>query len=244
MKKPAENSAVTSMDRTISRRAAIRTFTTFGVAVAAFLATRHVSAERTPRPHTVTVNTNIRSGPGPGHRVVSVIPKGATFTISPRERNTFQRVTYNGTTGWIYAPLIVDAGSSGSPTVVGEAYTSTAVHLRSGPGLEHTVLRVVARDATLNVSNTIQNGFRYVVHQGLAGWMADQYIAWRTASGAGSTLVTAADLNLRAEPTTSADVLLVLPSGARVAALDGESNGFRKVSFLGVKGWAATAYLH
>jgi uncharacterized protein YraI len=39
-------------------------------------------------------------------------------------------------------------------------------------------------------------------------------------------------------------VLTVMPSGTRVKVLDGYANGFRKVSYNGVTGWAHTSYLN
>lgn len=241
MKRPEAKNAVTPMDQPMSRRAAIRTFTTVGVALAALLAARRAAAERADQPYTVTVNAKIRSGPGQDHDIVSVVPKGAPLTISTAERDAFQGVSYNGHEGWVYAPLIVAASSPGDPSVVGEATTAAAVNLRSGPGEEHTVLRVVASGAPLNVSNTVQNGFRYVVHRGLAGWVADRYIAWR--GGNRTVMTTIANLNLRAEAGTSADVLRVIPPDATVTALDEASNGFRKVIFDGDLGWVAEDYL-
>lgn len=237
--------AVTSMDSILSRRSAIRVFTTAGIALAAFAAIGQASAEHTSQPYTVSANANFRSGPGTDYPVITVIPRGATFTLTAREQGSFYGVTYNGTNGWVYAPLIVAAGASEDPSMVGEAYATTAVNLRSGPGTGHTVLRVVAKGSTLNVSNTVQDGFRYVVHEGMAGWLADQFIAWRsgTGSGAGSTFTTTANLNLRAEPSMAAQVLLVMPVGSAVTALDGGTNGFREVSYKGTTGWAATAYL-
>ncbi len=241
MKRPEAKSAVTPMDQPMSRRAALRTFTTVGVALAAFLAARRVTADRTDQPYTVTVNAKIRSGPGQDHEVVSVIPKGAPLAISTPERDTFQGVAYNGQEGWVYAPLIVAANAPGDPSLVGEATTAAAAHLRSGPGEEHTVLRVVASGAPLNVSNTVQNGFRYVVHRGLAGWMADRCIAWR--AGHRTRMTTIANLNLRDEPGTSANVLRVIPSDATVIMIDEALNGFRKVTYDGTVGWVAEDYL-
>jgi hypothetical protein len=66
---------------------------------------------------------------------------------------------------------------------VGEATTTTATTLRSGPSIRHGVLRIMAPGATVNVSNTVHNGFRYVVHQGLAGWMPDQHTGHQTGTG-------------------------------------------------------------
>lgn len=235
----------------MTRRSAIRTFATAGVAMATIGSFGRAAADDTAERHTsqlytVTTHSNFRSGPGTSHSVISVIPPGATFTLNAQEQNGFYAVNYKGTNGWVYAQLIVPAGStSPDPVIVGEAKTSTAVNLRSGPGTGHQVLRVVSGGSWINVSNTVQNGFRYVVHQGLAGWMADQYIVPATNGGQGAeTFTTTANLNLRAEPSTSAKVLLVMPSGSKVTAEVGGSNGFRKVTYKGTTGWAATAYLN
>jgi uncharacterized protein YraI len=235
--------AVTSMDNILSRRSAIRVVTTAGVTLAALVMVGPAFAQPARESPTVSVNANLRSGPGADHAVITVIPKGAAFTLTGEERNSFRGVTYNGTSGWVYAPLVMNAGSKGDPAMVGEAYTTSPVNLRSGPGTSHTVLQVIAAGATLNVSNTVQHGFRYVVHDGLAGWLAEGFIAWRSGTGAGTVYTTTAPLNLRAEPSEDAQILLVMPPGSPVTAADGESNGFRKVTFMGATGWASTAYL-
>ena len=90
-----------------------------------------------------------------------------------------------------------------------------------------------------------QNGFRYVIHNGLAGWIADQYLTWSPAGNpTGETFTATANLNLRAEPNSGAQVKLLIPSGATVKALAGVADGWREVSYNGVSGWAATAYLN
>lgn len=61
--------------------------------------------------------------------------------------------------------------------IVGTATTTDYVNLRSGPSTSHQVLRVVASGAAVQVSSTVQNGYRYVIHNGLAGWIADQYLS-------------------------------------------------------------------
>lgn len=229
----------------MTRRSAIRTLALTGMAFAS-VGTIGTAVAQTQL-YTVSTHSNFRSGPGTNHSVISVIAPGATFALNGKEQNSFYGVNYKGTIGWVYAPLVVAAGSSTpDPVMVGEARTSTAVNLRSGPSTSHQVLRVVSSGAAIQVSNTVQNGFRYVVHQGLAGWMADQYITWSTGpgTGTGTTFTTTANLNLRAEPSTSAKILLVMPSGATVTASDGGSNGFRKVTYKGTTGWAATAYLN
>jgi uncharacterized protein YraI len=228
----------------ITRRSAIRTLALAGIALASVGSIGAATAQS--QLYTVSTHSNFRAGPGTDYPVISVIPPGTTFTLNGQEQNNFYGVNHHGA-GWVYAPLVVLAGDGnpgGDPVIVGEARTSTAVNLRSGPSTGHQVLRVVTSGDAIQVSNTVQNGFRYVAHQGLAGWMADQYIIWGTHQPPGATLTTTADLNLRAEPSLSAKILLVMPEGSVVAAMDAWSNGFRKVAYKGTTGWASTDYLN
>lgn len=199
------------------------------------------TANHTSEPYVTTTALNLRTGPGTGYRVILVMPKGATLMLNQRYENGYYSVTYKGQLGWAHHDYIVKAGSSPDPVVIGSARTTSAVNLRSGPSTANSVLRVVAAGATVQISDTVRSGFRYVTHNGLAGWIADQYLS---RSSGGETLTTTAALNLRAEPSLSARVLLVIPSGATVQAGTQGSGQFRQVTYRGTTGWAATAYLN
>lgn len=245
MRKRTTRPAVTSLDYLMSRRAAVRTITTAGIAMGVFLAIGRATTAHPAQAFSVSVNTNLRTVPSGNAPVITVIPKGATFRLTNQERNGFYRVDFNGKSGWVFGPLITAAQFSDDASMVGEAYAAGTSNLRSGPGTGYTVLRTVASGATLNVSNTVQNGFRYVVHEGTAGWISDQLIAWRTApsTGSASTLTTTASLNLRAGPGMTAKILAIMPAGSRVTSLGAEEHGFRKISYQGTVGWAAMSYL-
>lgn len=61
---------------------------------------------------------------------------------------------------------------------------------------------------------------------------------------AGANLVTTARVNLREGPSTNSDVIVTMPNGASVTAVEGSaSNGFYKVSYNGDVGWAHGGYL-
>src|SRR2546423_1320270 len=70
---------------------------------------------------------------------------------------------------------------------------------------------------------------------------ADEYVpppATETFAGT-SQAKTTANLNLRKSASTSAAVLLVIPSGATVTVLDAtQSNGFLNVQYNGTAGWS------
>jgi uncharacterized protein YraI len=231
------------MDTYVSRRAASRILATAGLALAAVRALGRTFAAPAGHATTVTENANVRSGPGTTYPVVTVVPKGGVVELTSRQENDFQGVTFKGKNGWVYGPLIATYRAPGGASLVGEAFATDSMVLLAGPGNDHTALCEVASGAPLNVSNTVQNGFRYVVHDGVAGWMPDAFVAWRSSGKEKTSVLTTTGLNLRAEPTTSSRVLLVMPAGSSVTAVNGTSGGFRKVHFKGTTGWAATDYL-
>ncbi len=243
--------------RTLTRRAVLGKALGLGVAAAAgaVAARPMLAAASETGYYRTTTALNLRSGPGTGYGVVLVIPGNAMVTSLGQTSNGFRKVSYLGTPGWAHQDYltVTNGGSTDSPVIVGLGITTAAVNLRSGPSTSHQVLRVLAQGSSVQRSGTVQNGFRYVVHQGLAGWVYDAYLKATTDGPGGdpgeapydpNAATTTATLNLRAEPSTSAKILTVIPSGARVTLLDGYANGFRKISYNGLIGWAATAYLN
>jgi uncharacterized protein YraI len=63
------------------------------------------------------------------------------------------------------------------------------------------------------------------------------------AAAVGDYYRTTARLNLRAQPSTSAKILLVMPENALVQQVAASQNGFRKVAYQGTSGWAHGDYL-
>lgn len=244
---------IASNDRSMNRRSLLKMM---GVATAAvaFGGTGVLQGAGARSTDTLIVNSEgarLRSGAGTGYSVLASLSRGTEvqYLADGGSANGYQwykvKVYATGREGFVASSLLSapDGGVGQDPVVTGSATASTAVNLRSGPSTGHQILRVVPHGASVQTSNTVQNGFRYVVHNGLAGWMADQYLSWGSQPGEG-TFTTTAALNLRAEPSTSAKVLLVMPSGARVTALAGTAPGWRQVSYNGTTGWASTDYLN
>jgi uncharacterized protein YraI len=193
-----------------------------------------------------TAALNLRTGPGTRRRVLRVMPANALVSDLGGNKNGFRQVSYEGTNGWAYLAYltVADGGQNPDPVIGGTARTTTAVNLRSGPSIGHQVLRVLSRDTRVQTSTTVQSGFRYVVHDGLAGWVYDDFLATEGDSPAEGTLVATTALNLRAEPSTSAKVLRVMPAGSAVKPTGRGSGQYAQVVYQGITGWAATAYLN
>jgi len=247
---------ITTLGATVTRRSLVKSIVGIGAA-AALASTIGLGTPATARSSdSLIVNTagaRMRSGPGTGYTVIASLAKGTEvrYLADGGTANGYRwykvRVLATGKEGFVAAILLSapSGGTGADPVIVGSATTTASVNLRSGPSTSNSVLRLVPKGAAVQSSNTVQNGFRYVIHNGLAGWIADQFLsAGGSQPGPVPTYqTTTANLNLRAEPSSTAKVLLVIPAGAQVRPNGAMSNGFAQVNYNGTVGWAAAAYL-
>ena len=232
---------------TMTRRRALRLLGAAGATAVLAGATQLSSASAAQQLRTLSA-LNLRAKPRSDARVLRVMPEGAVVTRIPGGAGRYVKVVYDGTRGYAHLDYLDDAidqgdGGGEDQVIVGTGKTITDVNLRSGPSTSHSVLRVLDPNTALAVSGTVQNGFRYVTHNGLAGWVWDAYIGQGGGAGAVKRTTTSA-VNHRATPSTSAAILAVIPAGATVASLEETSNDFEKVYYNGKEGWVYAAYLN
>ncbi len=233
-----------SLATTMTRRSATRAL--IGAGAALFAATKAGSitlAQTSTGKSVTTAALNMRTGPSTRYAIVRVVPKGASVTVYNKGSAGYILAAYAGSTGYVLGAYLSAGGTTPDPVISGTARTTSAVNLRSGPSTSNQVLRVVAAGATVQISGTVKNGFRYVVHNGLSGWIADQYLSQSSDDQGGNSKTTTTALNLRAEPSTSARILTIMPAGARVQLLHTAANGFANVNYNGKQGWAHLDYL-
>jgi uncharacterized protein YraI len=186
----------------------------------------------------------LRTGPGARRRIILVMPTGSTVKDLGVSKNGYRNVSYKGTAGWASMDFLIVSNGGSDPILLGNSVTTTAVNLRSGPSTSNQVLRVLSVGTVVTTSDTVTNGFRYVVHNGLAGWVYDAYLKVGADGPTDGTLTVTTALNLRPEPSTSARILAVMPEGSHVQPTGEGSNGFAKVVYGNLTGWAATQYLN
>jgi uncharacterized protein YraI len=187
-----------------------------------------------PCPAVTTDALNLRSGPSLNDTIIWVIPQGTELIASNSRTNGFAEVTVEGLEGWAYGQYLVGPDV---PAATGTMYTTDYLNLRQGPSTDDAVLDVMLPLSAVEATDQVIDGFRFVYFDGLPGWAFDQYLA------GGTTMSTTDVLNLRAEPSTSAEILHVMSLGATVQLTGDESNGFVSVTYNGVDGWAYAAYL-
>ncbi|MDP9369567.1 MAG: SH3 domain-containing protein, partial [Chloroflexota bacterium] len=205
------------------------------------------SAALLASPFRTTADLNLRAGPGTSYRMLLVIPSGAMVTGGDQLKNGFRQVSYAGTLGWASDQyLTVTNGGSFDPgPVVGTRVTSTDLNFRTGPTQLHDVIRVLPAGTTVEITDLVIDGFRFVYHEGRGGFAFDEYLVVIRDGGPPMevpvTVLT--PLNLRVEPNTGARVVLVMPGGAQVVWFGDSRNGFLLVAYGGYQGWAWAEYL-
>lgn len=199
-----------------------------------------------------TVALNLRSGPSTSHRVLRVIPAGGVVSLQGGTDSGFTYVAYDGTYGWAYSQYLGPNQPQGpGGGLGGNGRTTATVNFREGASLSSRVIAVLPAGTPIFVHDVGASGFWSVSYKGQSGWIWADYIQRDGAAPPPggpvydpNSATTTAALNLRAEPSTSAKVLLVMPAGAKVALKSGTAPGWRQVSYNGKTGWASTQYLN
>ncbi len=190
----------------------------------------------------------LRRRPGFGAQILTLVPEGETVRIAgrlveARDGTRWWKVTYGGYRGFMIADYLASATSDAS----GDTVTSSALNLRAGPSTRDRVLLVMPAGAGVSILGAPVDGFYPVRYQGIDGWAFGDYL--NLSGGAiqpsetGTARVIDGALNLRAGPSTADAVVLVMPDGAVVDLLGEEANGFLRIAYNGVTGWAYGAYL-
>ena len=216
---------------------------------------------------------NLRADPSADAPVLLVLPIDSTVSRTGDITDGFAPVSYEGTTGWASiaylelgagAPAIStptspvpDLGLPAAPDADGTAATATdLLNLRAGPSYADEVLRVLPPGAPVTITGDSTEGFLPVVYNGTPGWIDSAYLD--TSAGpvappaplppppslsASGTATTTDTVNLRADPSLTAPVVVVLPSGATVETTGDAQDGFYPITFVDQSGWVDAAYL-
>jgi uncharacterized protein YraI len=200
---------------------------------------------------------NLRSGPGTNYDVMLVMPEGAKLqaALNPDyQKNGFVKVAYNDNYGWASEDYLADGeiptGIGSEESIVGTAVTTADVNFRQGPGYDYGIQTVIANGSQVAITDQVVDGFRYVWHAGVDGWVYDVYLSGDGAggtSGGGSATTYAGKttdyVNFRSGPGLDQSIIKVLQPGTKVEVTNTVENRFRQVSVNGKKGWIHDDYL-
>lgn len=138
---------------------------------------------------TISDDVNLRSGPGLGYRVLTLMPAGATVNVTGDASEGWYPVRYENVDGWAYAEYVAIGGTAqGSAASVGSAGTrgtatvvTNLLNMRGGPGVSYGVVAQLPYGTTVQVVGDPQAGdgrtWVEVVAKGSGqGWVAAEFL--------------------------------------------------------------------
>jgi uncharacterized protein YraI len=211
---------------------------------------------------------NLRSTASTDAEVLLVLDDGAELFLTGESSGGYLGVTFDGTSGWAFASYLAPIDGAPAATAKTATVIGGALNLRAEASDASDVLTVIPDGATVTLLGQTDNGFSAISFEGAEGWAATTYLSTTEtgavtpasddggnvtpASGESSAVtpaagdtgiemtatVTGGNLNLRSADSTSASVLTVIPDGATVTLLGETANGFARIRFENVEGWA------
>lgn len=93
-----------------------------------------------------TANLNMRTGPGTGYAVITVIPKGSQVTVNGYSGD-WAKVTYSGKNGYAHSSYLKNESST-------VRYTTANLNLRTGPGTSYSIILTMPKGSKVYVLDT------------------------------------------------------------------------------------------
>ncbi|HEX5992072.1 MAG TPA: SH3 domain-containing protein [Thermomicrobiales bacterium] len=175
-------------------------------------------------------------------------------------------------TDWVERGAIT-LEQTASPTQAGTATALQAVELQDAPTDGAAAMGTIPSVALVTLTGEAQDGFLRVVYEGQEGWADAAYLevadntsgavveqaqaaeaptqtdntaaapAPNPNSPVGAEAVATNNVNLRAQPSSTAPILSVVPAGSAVTLTGSQANGYLNVRIAGQAGWIDSRYL-
>lgn len=197
---------------------------------------------------TATTAVNIRSGPSTSYPVVGLLYRGNHATAIGTTQGQWTKIKLRSGVAYVATRYLVVGDSANLPPA-GQATsvrtTTTAVNVRTGPGLAYRVVTTVAAGTRLSVTGLQRLGFSQVVYAGVDRWVSSQYL---TAVSSGlprviGTRVATASLLVRTTSGADYQVVTEVGKGTRLAVTGVVQNGRAQIVFRGAVRWVTARYL-
>jgi uncharacterized protein YgiM (DUF1202 family) len=193
---------------------------------------------------TATVGVNIRSGPSTSSRIVGGLYRGQTVT-AVSNANGWTKVRFAGGTAYIASRYLTTEKLRAPASLTGQRVTTTAVNLRSGPGLSRRILWVVPENTRVTLTGQSALGFAEVTVGSRRGWISTQYLA-RSVTGLPQvigTRVATANLAIRSSSRSDARILGEVRKGTRLSVTGTTQNGRAQIVYRNAVRWVTARYL-
>lgn len=202
-----------------------------------------------------TYDVNFRSGPSTGYTRIDVVPQGSTVNLHGGSVNGWNKVTWNGKTGYISSGYLTAVTANHVPAPApapapapsaSTAKATTNVNFRAGASTNTGIIQVIPQGATVQVLSPSIDGWTKISYNGRTGYIYSIYLTGHTPAskpaGSGIANVTT-NVNFRSGASTNTGIIQVIPYNAQVNVLSASVNGWTNITYNGRAGYIYSIYL-
>jgi uncharacterized protein YgiM (DUF1202 family) len=196
---------------------------------------------------TATVGVNIRSGPSTDAAILGGLYRGQTITALSTSQG-WTKIKFAGSTAHVATRYLANGSKLPAPSRIGPGtvkITTTALNLRTGPGLSYKVIKVLKEGAKVTMTGKTARGWAQLVNGRSTGWSSMQYLAGST-NGRPAIIgkrVATADLDIRTTSGAGSRTVAEVKKGTALSVTGAIQNGRAQIIYKDAIRWATARYL-
>ena len=196
---------------------------------------------------TATVGVNIRSGASTQSSILGGLYRGQTVTAISSAAG-WTKITFRGSTAYVASKYLSKGKDLPVPKKIGAGtvkITTTALNLRTGPGLSYRVIKVLKGGTKVTLTGKTARGWAHLVNGKSTGWSSMQYLASST-TGRPAIIgkrVATADLDIRTTSGANAKTIAEVKKGTALSVTGAIQNGRAQIIYKGAIRWVTAKYL-
>ena len=196
---------------------------------------------------TATVGVNIRSGSSTNTDILGGLFRGQTVTAISSSQG-WTKISYDGSTAYVASRYLTKGKDLPAPLRIGPGtvkVTTTALNLRSGPGLSYSVIKVLKGGARVTMTGKTARGWAQLVNGRSTGWSSMQYLVssmYGRPTIIGKRVATA-DLDIRTTSGTDSRTVTEVRKGTALSVTGAIQNGRAQIIYQDRIRWVTARYL-
>jgi len=196
---------------------------------------------------TATVGLNIRSGASTKTAILGGLYRGQTVSAIS-SANGWTKIKFADSTAYVASKYLSKGKDLPQSKRIGAGtvkITTTALNLRTGPGLSYRVIKVLKDGARVPMTGKTARGWAQLVNGKSTGWSSMQYLASSTTGRPaiiGKRMATA-DLDIRTTSGAGGRTVAEAKKGTALSVTGAIQHGRAQIIYKGAVRWVTAKYL-
>jgi uncharacterized protein YgiM (DUF1202 family) len=196
---------------------------------------------------TATVGVNIRSGPSTDAAILGGLYRGQTVTAISSSQG-WTKIKFAGSTAHVASEYLTKGAKLPTPKRIGSGtvkITTTALNLRTGPGLSYKVIKVLKEGTRVTMTGKTARGWAQLVNGKSTGWSSMQYLANSTTGRPAiiGTRVAWSDLDIRSTSGADSRTVAEVKKGTALSVTGAIQNGRAQIIYKKAIRWVTARHL-